>query len=180
MTDNFGLQAVTSVNKIFSFNCIFNFLTKESQIPTCFFLLYLIVAIGQVISKCPFDVFKSPQNQWNFITKGPFNNYVVKMRAGGGQKMPVFVHAQGTKTVHAGEGEGQKMAKFCRRSCWMPPRNFVLQRLKITVFRFSNFMININYKYQIPSKFSKIYQNPEVQEHCVNPDLLTCWDIFGK
>ena len=62
----------------------------------------------------------------------------------------------------------------------MPPRNFVLQRLKITVFRFSNFMIDINYKYLIPSKFSKIIQNPEVQEHCVNPDSLTCWDIFGE
>ena len=32
--------------------------------------------------------------------KGPFNNYVDKM--GGGQKMSVFVHAQGIKTVHAG------------------------------------------------------------------------------
>ena len=30
--------------------------------------------------------------------KGPFNNYVDKMRGGGGQKMSVFVHA------------GQKMA----------------------------------------------------------------------
>ena len=35
---------------------------------------------------------------------GPFNNYVVKMRGGGGQKMSVFVHAQGIKSVHAGEG----------------------------------------------------------------------------
>ena len=33
--------------------------------------------------------------------KGPFNYYVDKMR-GGGQKMSVFVHAQGIKTVHAG------------------------------------------------------------------------------
>ena len=36
---------------------------------------------------------------------------------GGGQKMSVFVHAQGIKTVHAGEGGGQKMAKSCPRSC---------------------------------------------------------------
>ena len=36
--------------------------------------------------------------------KGAFNNYVDKMRGGGGQKMSVFVHAQGIKTVHAGGG----------------------------------------------------------------------------
>ena len=36
--------------------------------------------------------------------KGSFNNYVDKMRGGGGQKMSVFVHAQGIKTVHAGGG----------------------------------------------------------------------------
>jgi hypothetical protein len=35
---------------------------------------------------------------------GAFNNYVDKMRGGGGQKMPVFVHAQGKKIVHAGMG----------------------------------------------------------------------------
>ena len=34
-------------------------------------------------------------------SKGSFNNYVDKMRGGGGQKMSVFVHAQGIKTVHA-------------------------------------------------------------------------------
>ena len=39
------------------------------------------------------------------FSKGPFNNYVDKMRrGGGGQKMFVFVHAQGIKTVHAGGG----------------------------------------------------------------------------
>jgi hypothetical protein len=32
-----------------------------------------------------------------FLCKGAFNNYVDKMRAGGGQKMAVFVHAQGIK-----------------------------------------------------------------------------------
>ena len=31
---------------------------------------------------------------------GPFNNYVDKMKGGGGPKMSVFVHAQGIKTVH--------------------------------------------------------------------------------
>ena len=36
---------------------------------------------------------------------------------GGGQKMSVFVHAQGIKIVYAGVGVGQKMSKFCPRSC---------------------------------------------------------------
>ena len=35
---------------------------------------------------------------------GAFNNYVDKMRGGGGQKMSVLVHAYGIKTVHAGGG----------------------------------------------------------------------------
>ena len=43
--------------------------------------------------------------------KGPFNNYVDKMR-GGGQKMSVFVHAQGIKTVHTGEGGRVKNDKI--------------------------------------------------------------------
>ena len=35
--------------------------------------------------------------------KGSFNNYVRGQYGGeGGQKMSVFVHAQGIKTVHAG------------------------------------------------------------------------------
>ena len=38
--------------------------------------------------------------------KGSFNNYVDKIRGGGGQKMSVFVHTKGLKPVHAG-GEGQ-------------------------------------------------------------------------
>ena len=53
--------------------------------------------------------------------KGPFNNYVDKMRGEGGPKMSVFVHAQGIKTVHAGGprgwGGGRKMAKLCPSSC---------------------------------------------------------------
>ena len=35
---------------------------------------------------------------------------------GGGQKMSIFVHTHSIKTVHA-RGGGQKMAKFCPRSC---------------------------------------------------------------
>ena len=48
------------------------------------------------------------------VAKGPFNNYVDKMRGGGGQKMSVFVHTQSIKSVHAGGG-GVK--KFCPRCC---------------------------------------------------------------
>ena len=39
-------------------------------------------------------------NPWKLdvYTRGSFNNYVDKMRGGGGQKMSFFVHAQGIKT----------------------------------------------------------------------------------
>ena len=51
------------------------------------------------------------------LGRGPFNNYVDKMRWGGeGSKMSVFVHAQGIKTVPAG-GEWPINGKFCPRSC---------------------------------------------------------------
>ena len=46
------------------------------------------------------------------------------MRGERGSKMSVFVHAQGIETVHPrreGGWGGQKMAKFCPRSCWMTP-----------------------------------------------------------
>ena len=39
----------------------------------------------------------------------PFNNYVDKMRGGGGQKLSVFVHAQGIKTVQAGGAKNDKI-----------------------------------------------------------------------
>ena len=45
------------------------------------------------------------------LIKGAFNNYVGKMRGGGGLKMSVFVHAQGIKNVHAGMG-GSKNGKI--------------------------------------------------------------------
>ena len=38
----------------------------------------------------------------------------------GGQKMSVFVHAKGIKNCPR-RGGGQKVAKFCPRSCWMHP-----------------------------------------------------------
>ena len=55
-----------------------------------------------------------------FLCRGPFNNYVDKMRWGGGQKMSVFVHAECIKTPRRGDGD-QKMAKFCPSSCWLAP-----------------------------------------------------------
>ena len=46
--------------------------------------------------------------------KGPFNNYVDKMRVErAGQKMSVFVHAQGIKTVHLGGGTVSVFGNFC-------------------------------------------------------------------
>ena len=39
--------------------------------------------------------------------KEPFNNYVDKMRGEGKQKISVFFHAQGIKTVHVGGGESK-------------------------------------------------------------------------
>jgi len=39
--------------------------------------------------------------------KREFNDYVDMMRGGGGQKMSVFVHVQGMKTVHV-RGGGKK------------------------------------------------------------------------
>ena len=47
---------------------------------------------------------RSAQPNHFVCNKGPFNNYVDKRRGGGGQKMSVFVHAQGIKIVHAGVG----------------------------------------------------------------------------
>ena len=51
------------------------------------------------------------------LCKGAFNNYVDKMRGGGGQKMYVFFHTQSIKTFHVGGEGGKKMAKFCPGSC---------------------------------------------------------------
>ena len=50
------------------------------------------------------------------LTWGAFNNYGDKIREGGGQKMSVFVMVQNLSTQGGGPG-GQKIAKFCPRSC---------------------------------------------------------------
>ena len=47
-----------------------------------------------------------------FENLGAFNNYMDKMRGEGGQKMSVFVYAQGIKAVHAGEEGGPKNGKI--------------------------------------------------------------------
>ena len=43
---------------------------------------------------------------------GALNNYVDKMRGEEGQKMSVFVNAQGIKTVHAGGRGASKNGKI--------------------------------------------------------------------
>ena len=62
---------------------------------------------------------------WNrvkpLLPKGPFNNYVDKMRRGGGQKMSGFCPRSGYKNCPC-RGGSQKMAKFCPRNCWMAPK----------------------------------------------------------
>ena len=47
---------------------------------------------GQILNTCTKD------------DKGLFNNYMDKMKRRGGQKMSVFVHTQGIKTVHTRGG----------------------------------------------------------------------------
>jgi hypothetical protein len=51
------------------------------------------------------------------LHKGPFNNYVDKMRGRGGQNV-CFCPRSGYKNCpRRGGGGGQKMAKFCPHSC---------------------------------------------------------------
>ena len=53
--------------------------------------------------------------------KGPFNNYLKKMRKEG-VKNVCFCPRLEHKNYLRREG-GQKMVKFCPRSCWMTPNN---------------------------------------------------------
>ena len=53
--------------------------------------------------------------------------------------MSVFVHPEGIKTVLAGGWGGQKMAKFCPRSCWMPPYPLLATSLAVSDFLISKF-----------------------------------------
>jgi hypothetical protein len=55
--------------------------------------------------------FEHPVCLLSYLVWEAFNNYVDKIRGEGGQKMSVFVHAQGIKTVHA-EGRGSKNGKI--------------------------------------------------------------------
>ena len=54
------------------------------------------------------------------FSKGPFNNYVDKMRVEGVKNICFCPHS-GYKNCQRGGRGGQKMAKFFRRSCWMTP-----------------------------------------------------------
>ena len=56
------------------------------------------------VGKCTTMELKPGWSHNILLAKGSLNNYVDKMRGGGGQKMSVFVHAQGIKTVHAEGG----------------------------------------------------------------------------
>ena len=60
--------------------------------------------IDALDSKCSAKISPTTICRWVIFNEGPFNNYVDKMRRGGGQKMSVFVHAQGIKTVNARGG----------------------------------------------------------------------------
>ena len=60
------------------------------------------------ISNLKWNLFLPAFNALSYLYKGSFNNYVDEMRGGGGQKMYVFVHAQGIKTVHEGRGGAVK------------------------------------------------------------------------
>jgi hypothetical protein len=77
--------------------------------------------------------------------------------------MSVFVHAQvvaqGIKTVYTG-GEGQKMAKFFQRSCWMTP--------------------NIIVKYIILLTITIISRGERGYNDVVNPYLPSSWFVFSK
>lgn len=74
------------------------------------------VDIGEVwCAKKPFNSFRG-QDEW---------------AGGGGQKMSVFVHAQGIKMGC------QTMAKFCPRCCWMPPNLLLAADLESNLGSFS-------------------------------------------
>ena len=65
-----------------------------------FFQKLANVSISSTIFQCKPERYSKLYNPAKFTPdKGPFNNYVDKM-SGEGQKMSVFVHAQGIKTVH--------------------------------------------------------------------------------
>ena len=62
--------------------------------------------------------------------KGLFNNYVEKIRGERGQKMSVFVHAQGIKTVHAGGWGVKKWQNSVHVVVECPLTNNTCQKLK--------------------------------------------------
>ena len=87
--------------------------------------------------------------------QGSFNNYVDKMRGGGVQKMSVFVHVQGKKTVHAGRGV-RKLQNSVHVVIEWPLRPKYLSHMRmVNMYYVSNFS-----KLGIYGKFpSSSYQN---------------------
>ena len=56
---------------------------------------------------------RSNFDHFSWIRGHSINTWTRVLRGrGGGQKMSVFFHAQGIKTVHAGEGGGSKNGKI--------------------------------------------------------------------
>ena len=83
---------------------MFYVLQKMSLLPS-FSPSGIYLGILLHINRPPWaNILSSSVLKKTFLYKGAFNNYVDKIRGGGGQKMSVFVHAQGIKTVHAGRG----------------------------------------------------------------------------
>jgi hypothetical protein len=77
---------------------------------------------------------------YELLRRGSFNNYVDKMRGEGVKKCKFFCPRSGYKNCPRREGGGgQKMAKFCPRSCWMTPRasirTLVFRHLLIKLYR---------------------------------------------
>ena len=82
---------------------IFGLIMHNCNKPTVYLLYFqVIISSSKVI--------------YVMNAKGAFNNYVDKMRGGGVKKCPRLGYKNCPR-----KGGGQKMAKFCPRSCWMPP-----------------------------------------------------------
>ena len=96
------------------------------------------------------------------LGKGPFNNYVNKMRGGRGSKNVCFCLRSGYKTVHSVR-RGQKMAKFCPRSCWMTPNeNSCLMSLRqayISIHTGEYSSIHVMFKLRLKKMFSLSISN---------------------
>ena len=78
--------------------------------------LIIVISISTLASTLPVE---KESSRFSKIMLGVSQRLRGQDERRNGQKMSVFFHAQGIKTVHA----GQKMAKFCPLSSRMPPNN---------------------------------------------------------